>query len=55
VLTMHGVPTEEFHVAPSGRLVDDQARVVPVLHQYDRHPSLRAQLQTVLSLPPIAA
>lgn len=44
VLTMHGVPENEFHANARGELVDDTGAVVPVLHQYDRHPALRDRL-----------
>lgn len=44
VLTLHGVPEPELTADAHGELVDDAGRVVPVLHQYDRHPKLRDAL-----------
>lgn len=44
VLTMHGAPTEEFPLDAAGRVYDREGRLVPVLHQYDRHESLRDRL-----------
>lgn len=55
VLTMHGVPTAEFRLAPDGRLLDDAGRLVPVLHQYDRHPPLRERLHAALAWPEFPA
>ncbi len=40
VLTMHGMPGSLLHADPRNRLVDPAGRVIPVLHQYDRHPAL---------------
>jgi hypothetical protein len=44
VLTMHGVPASEFRQNERGELIDDDNAIVPVLHQYDRHPPLRDAL-----------
>lgn len=49
VLTMHGAPTDEFRPDASGRLHDAHDRLVPVLHQYDRHPLLSGPLLAALA------
>lgn len=55
VLTMHGVPESEFRQNAHGELIDNQGNVVPVLHQYDRHPALRVALLARLAAPRAAA
>ena len=49
VLTMHGAPTEEFATDAAGRVYDREHRLVPVLHQYDRHESLAGPLLATLA------
>ena len=44
VLTMHGAPLEEFRRDDRGRLLDERGEIIPVLHQYDRHPALQKGL-----------
>ena len=44
VLTMHGAPLEAFQTNDSGDLVNDDGSIIPILHQYDRHPGLRDRL-----------
>jgi hypothetical protein len=55
VLTMHGMPESEFRRNAHGDLVDDRGGVVPVLHQYDRHPALRDALLARFATPRAAA
>jgi len=41
ILTMHGMPAPLLRSSDDGRhLIDPIGRVIPVLHQYDRHPAL---------------
>lgn len=49
VFTGHNVPEEELHFAPSGHLLDLQARVIPVLHQFDRLPAHAERLRALLT------
>lgn len=44
VLTMHGMPTEQIPILNDGRITDPAGTVVPVLHQYDRHPALAPRI-----------
>jgi hypothetical protein len=48
VLTMHGLPAEQLHTDGLGRVLDHRQRIIPVLHQYDRHPTLAAPLLRLL-------
>jgi len=50
VLTMHGMPAETIPLDASGRVVDSAGRLVPVLHQYDRHPTIASHLLPTLGL-----
>jgi hypothetical protein len=52
VLTMHGLPAERLRFDSDDRLVDPTGRVIPVLHQYDRHPATEARLRPRLGLAP---
>ena len=49
VLTMHGAPAEEFRFDAAGHLVNDNGSIIPVLHQYDRHPGLCDRLLSRLA------
>lgn len=44
VLTMHGLPASALTTNSQGEIVDREARAIPVLHQYDRHPAFAAPL-----------
>lgn len=44
VLTLQAVPPGEIVTDASGRLLDARGEVIPVLHQYDRHPDHRDRL-----------
>jgi hypothetical protein len=52
VLTMHGAQLEEFHVNDRDQFVGDDGAVIPVLHQYDRHPDVAKRLLRQLNLAP---
>jgi hypothetical protein len=39
VFTMGIMPDTEIHLNPAGQVVDPENRVIPVLHQYNRHPA----------------
>jgi len=49
VLSMHGMPSDEIHCNDRGQVVGDDGHVIPVLHQYDRHPALRDRLLAALT------
>lgn len=40
VITLHGMPDDLVRINSSSYLTDAAGRIVPVLHQYDRHPKL---------------
>lgn len=44
ILTMHGLAREQVRTTDRGDVVDPRGRVIPLLHQYDRHPDLASQL-----------
>lgn len=44
VLTMHGLPAGLLRSDASGRLIDPSGRLIPALHQYDRHPEIANRL-----------
>lgn len=44
VLTLSGMPESAVRANPEGEVVDDHARVIPVLHCTDRHPALHQSL-----------
>jgi hypothetical protein len=44
VFTMGTVPQRNVIVTPENKIADRRGRVCPVLHQYDRHPSVRDML-----------
>jgi hypothetical protein len=48
VLTMHGVPDPELRFDAAGRVVAADGRIIPVLHQFDRHPAHAARLVRLL-------
>jgi hypothetical protein len=48
VLTLQAVPAGEIRADATGRLLNDEGAVVPVLHQYDRHPGHCARLRAML-------
>lgn len=44
ILTMHGLPAEWIATDTDGRVVFPNQRVIPILHQYDRHAEIAAGL-----------
>lgn len=50
VLTMHGLPSAALRTDASGRLIDPAGQLIPVLHQYDRHPGIFNRLLPALGL-----
>jgi hypothetical protein len=44
VLTMGIMPETEIHLNPAGQVVDAGNRVIPVLHQFNRHPAWREKI-----------
>lgn len=40
ILTLHGMPETEVPLDDHGQVIDHAGRIVPLLHQYDRHPEL---------------
>lgn len=49
VMTLGYVRPEEMRFDEEGRLLDRHGRVVPVLHQYDRHPELAERVRVSLA------
>jgi len=45
VLTLHYHLTQNraIFVIPDGRICDDDARIIPIVHQYNRSPDLMEQ------------
>jgi hypothetical protein len=46
VLTMQTIPASALALHPDGALHNIDGSIIPILHQYDRHPAIRDQLLT---------
>jgi len=49
ILTLHGLPASFIQSNAIGQVIDRNGRVIPVLHQYDRHPELAARIKAHFS------